>query len=309
MNKLISLILAVIMAAALCVNASALWTFDPDNRENGRTAGTAQIMEFTPVVLSERVNGLFDAAFRVTEDNGMEIIVSRRDTSVDYYISDVTVNGKQIDNVYDTWDFESDHYEVTNSSTLYITIVKPQELMSPVTVDFSAEKHTTGIKTVKVPYEGVDAMVSWVSGYDAGGSMYGDFYGSKPGYVVGLDLHEYLNKLFGEEYYDTGYVIGEFYINDIPAKPLNTIEISSWYAYIPQELYGEEEITVSFGVNLIGDCNGDDKINNKDVVTLFKFISSDAMIDNQIIQYIFDFNIDDNVNNKDVVSLFKYINR
>lgn len=53
-----------------------------------------------------------------------------------------------------------------------------------------------------------------------------------------------------------------------------------------------------------GDCNGDGVINNKDVVVLFKYLSSD---ETGADPYVFDFNGDGGINNKDVVALFKYV--
>ena len=52
-----------------------------------------------------------------------------------------------------------------------------------------------------------------------------------------------------------------------------------------------------------GDVNGDNVINNKDVVALFKAVSSGDVINNSV----YDFNKDGAVNNKDVVALFKYV--
>ncbi|MBO4422519.1 MAG: InlB B-repeat-containing protein [Clostridia bacterium] len=57
-------------------------------------------------------------------------------------------------------------------------------------------------------------------------------------------------------------------------------------------------------VTLKGDVNGDGKINNKDVVALFRYVSSGesgADMD------VYDFNGDGKINNKDVVALFRYV--
>ena len=53
-----------------------------------------------------------------------------------------------------------------------------------------------------------------------------------------------------------------------------------------------------------GDCNGDGTTDNKDVVTLFRYVSSGAKEEDES---IYDFNGDTEVNNKDVVALFRYI--
>ena len=54
-----------------------------------------------------------------------------------------------------------------------------------------------------------------------------------------------------------------------------------------------------------GDCNSDGVINNRDVVALFRFISSDYELD---CDPAYDFNQDGKINNKDVAALFKYVN-
>ena len=53
-----------------------------------------------------------------------------------------------------------------------------------------------------------------------------------------------------------------------------------------------------------GDINGDGSVNNKDVVILFKYVSSIGISVNT---RVLDFNGDGNVNNKDVAALFKYV--
>lgn len=56
--------------------------------------------------------------------------------------------------------------------------------------------------------------------------------------------------------------------------------------------------------DLFGDINGDDKVNNKDIVTLFRIVSQGVTEYNKI----YDINNDGKVNNKDVVSLFRAVN-
>ena len=53
-----------------------------------------------------------------------------------------------------------------------------------------------------------------------------------------------------------------------------------------------------------GDTDGDGEINNKDVVVLFRYVSSET---GSIIFAIFDFNGDGEINNKDVVELFRFV--
>ena len=52
-----------------------------------------------------------------------------------------------------------------------------------------------------------------------------------------------------------------------------------------------------------GDFNGDGEVDNKDVVTLFRYISANS----ESTDPIYDFNDDGGVNNKDVVSLFRAV--
>ncbi|MBO4423785.1 MAG: dockerin type I repeat-containing protein [Clostridia bacterium] len=55
---------------------------------------------------------------------------------------------------------------------------------------------------------------------------------------------------------------------------------------------------------LRGDVTGDGKLNNKDVVSLFRYVSSDSQ-DGDL--RVYDFNDDGKVNNKDVVALFRSV--
>lgn len=68
------------------------------------------------------------------------------------------------------------------------------------------------------------------------------------------------------------------------------------------DVYSEYSKVITF---LLGDMNEDGKINNKDVVTLFRAISGT----NVVYYGLYDFNGDKKLNNKDVVSLFRYINK
>ena len=51
-----------------------------------------------------------------------------------------------------------------------------------------------------------------------------------------------------------------------------------------------------------GDMNGDNTVDNKDVVTLFRYASGNAGYD-----AVYDYNNDNEVNNKDVVELFRFV--
>lgn len=64
---------------------------------------------------------------------------------------------------------------------------------------------------------------------------------------------------------------------------------------------GCEEHAVTY---IPGDVNRDGSVNNKDVVSLFKYVSSGETAENES---VYDFNGDGVVNNKDVVALFKYV--
>jgi hypothetical protein len=55
---------------------------------------------------------------------------------------------------------------------------------------------------------------------------------------------------------------------------------------------------------VFGDINGDGTANNKDVVTLFKYLSGG---DVKVNEDALDCNGDGQINNKDIVSLFKYV--
>ena len=53
-----------------------------------------------------------------------------------------------------------------------------------------------------------------------------------------------------------------------------------------------------------GDVNGDNEVNNKDVVTMFRYVSGSEKLEDES---AYDFNDDGNVDNKDVVSLFRFV--
>ena len=55
---------------------------------------------------------------------------------------------------------------------------------------------------------------------------------------------------------------------------------------------------------LRGDCDGDGEINNRDVVELFRYVSSR---DKKEDETVYDYNADGEVNNRDVVDLFRFV--
>lgn len=55
--------------------------------------------------------------------------------------------------------------------------------------------------------------------------------------------------------------------------------------------------------SLPGDMNNDGEVNNKDVVTLFRYVSGGSAD----YDAVYDFNGDNEVNNKDVVALFREV--
>ena len=57
---------------------------------------------------------------------------------------------------------------------------------------------------------------------------------------------------------------------------------------------------------LKGDCNGDNTVDNKDVVTLFRYASGDKKEEDET---KYDYNEDGEVNNKDVVELFRFVSK
>ena len=77
------------------------------------------------------------------------------------------------------------------------------------------------------------------------------------------------------------------------------------YAGIETEPEQSEDVTETENVagNVPGDVDGDGEINNKDVVRLFRYVSTaDVLYERK-----YDFNEDGKVNNKDVVQLFKKV--
>ena len=90
---------------------------------------------------------------------------------------------------------------------------------------------------------------------------------------------------------------GEVLRHEETVLPNRTI-ISDWIA-LPEVIEDVPPVQT-------GDANGDGLINNKDVVSLFKTVSSGAVLDESQIS-VLDFTGDGLVNNKDIVALFKHI--
>ena len=83
----------------------------------------------------------------------------------------------------------------------------------------------------------------------------------------------------------------------------------------PEDIYtgADSEVKanlISGGVDvrnyIRGDCNDDGKINNKDVVALFRYVSGSEKVSDET---AYDFNEDGSVNNKDVAALFRYVSK
>ena len=84
----------------------------------------------------------------------------------------------------------------------------------------------------------------------------------------------------------------------------NSIKKYSW----DDTTYGDEplegiEIVFDYVVSKSGDVNGDNAINNKDVVALFRLVSDSSLGYNAV----YDVNSDGVVNNKDVIALFRLV--
>ena len=76
---------------------------------------------------------------------------------------------------------------------------------------------------------------------------------------------------------------------------------------------GSEEFTAVYSSTPVekeekikGDMNGDKEADNKDVVSLFRYVSGDEKLEDES---IYDFNGDNEVNNKDVVELFREVSK
>ena len=67
-----------------------------------------------------------------------------------------------------------------------------------------------------------------------------------------------------------------------------------------------KKITLTVTKPVAGDCSGDGELDNKDVVLLFKYVSSGVKADDET---VYDFNGDGEVNNKDVIALFRFVSR
>lgn len=121
-----------------------------------------------------------------------------------------------------------------------------------------------------------------------------------------------LNWFNGTEntYGDLEFAELTFILSD-NAKPGDVIKITA--AYNPEDVYNIDDNNIRFFVidgyvavidHIPGDVNGDKEVNNKDVSTLFKYLSGWNVA---VIASSLDINGDGEVNNKDVSTLFKYL--
>ena len=134
---------------------------------------------------------------------------------------------------------------------------------------------------------------------------YSDFYDvdgklifREPRLNSNVIIHPYYRLEDDAQYeYKIGWDLDEDGIEDaVPATSTNNI---SAHAIIT------ERIPINSKEQFVpGDINGDESVNNKDVVALFKYVSGGEVTTNEI---ALDVNGDGLVNNKDVVALFKYV--
>lgn len=110
--------------------------------------------------------------------------------------------------------------------------------------------------------------------------------------------------------FDEVYARKDMIIVDYNTKPDGSGEscIVDGYAVFPSDLgidlNGLTLYAIWKELGIPGDVNGDGRLNNKDVVTLFRYVSgSNAACD----EFAADVNNDGRLNNKDVVNLFRYI--
>ena len=71
-----------------------------------------------------------------------------------------------------------------------------------------------------------------------------------------------------------------------------------------REFLSDVRVITGFDGVMPGDCNGDTEINNKDIVTLFRYVSGGISVPDTS---ACDFNLDGAIDNKDVVALFRYV--
>ena len=83
---------------------------------------------------------------------------------------------------------------------------------------------------------------------------------------------------------------------------VRTVRLPDTVTKVENGAFGKDQ-TVIYAAGLKGDVSGDNKVNNKDVIALFRLISDGAEADKTVC----DFNDDGKVNNKDVVSIFRSV--
>ena len=100
---------------------------------------------------------------------------------------------------------------------------------------------------------------------------------------------------------------------DIPADPSREednkymYEFAGWDKEIISTCTENAEYTAVYRETakaILGDCNGDGSVDNKDVVALFRYVSGSEKLDDES---VYDFNDDNTVDNKDVVALFRFV--
>ena len=90
-------------------------------------------------------------------------------------------------------------------------------------------------------------------------------------------------------------------VNDMEQLVKYTAEKFGEEKNVPEIKAGEPEDEIKWTP---GDINGDDNVDNKDIVTLFRYVSGG---DVSVNEYALDTNGDGAVDNKDIVTLFRYV--
>ncbi|MBR6922273.1 MAG: InlB B-repeat-containing protein [Clostridia bacterium] len=155
------------------------------------------------------------------------------------------------------------------------------------------ENHRFGEwKTIKEPsctVDGEEERVCTVCGYTETNVLYARH---KPGAVrISAEKHWYICDVCGEQFGVESHIYDESrLIQSTASGERDKMECTC-------------KVCGYTGIFIIGDCNNDIVVDNKDVVTLFRYVSSD----NVVYSAIYDLNTDKEVNNKDVASLFRSV--
>lgn len=86
-------------------------------------------------------------------------------------------------------------------------------------------------------------------------------------------------------------------------KNVKTVHLPDTIMTVENGAFGPDQKVFYASSNVKGDLNDDGEANNKDVVILFRYVSSLKVVYDSK----YDFNTDGQLNNKDVVSLFKFV--